>query len=203
VRVIEGAFAGLAALAAQQGQFERALRLAAGAAARAQEPSVRFAVDWSIEHGVTAQLDPYLAPAYRALTPDEQAAARTAGERMTPEELFELALAGEPVQIIGPAASERIGAARARRAAAAPAAPATGRSDNEPAPATEASRLSAREQQVAVLVARGLTNKQIAAELVVAESTAARHVEHILAKLGLRARVQIGAWAVARGLLVP
>ena len=60
--------------------------------------------------------------------------------------------------------------------------------------------LTPRETQVAVLVARGLTNREIAAELVIAEGTAANHVQHILAKLGGHSRKQIAAWAVERGL---
>jgi DNA-binding NarL/FixJ family response regulator len=50
---------------------------------------------------------------------------------------------------------------------------------------------------VAVLVAQGLTNPQIAARLIISERTAARHVEHILAELGLARRAQVAAW-VAR-----
>jgi DNA-binding NarL/FixJ family response regulator len=49
-----------------------------------------------------------------------------------------------------------------------------------------------------MLVTRGLTNRQIAAELVVAERTVATHVEHILDKLGFTSRTQIGVWAAAR-----
>jgi predicted ATPase/DNA-binding CsgD family transcriptional regulator len=60
--------------------------------------------------------------------------------------------------------------------------------------------LSSREMQVVKLVARGLTNREIAAELVVTEHTAMRHVEHILSKLSLRNRTQVTAWAVAHGV---
>ncbi|MET8427585.1 protein kinase [Nocardia sp. NPDC004860] len=54
--------------------------------------------------------------------------------------------------------------------------------------------LTKRERQVADLVARGLTNKQIAAELVISQRTAQGHVEHILTKLGFTSRAQIAAW---------
>jgi non-specific serine/threonine protein kinase len=60
--------------------------------------------------------------------------------------------------------------------------------------------LTSREQEVAALVARGLTNRQIGATLVIAPGTAANHVKHILARLTLDSRVQIAAWAVERGL---
>ena len=55
--------------------------------------------------------------------------------------------------------------------------------------------LTAREFEVARLIAEGLTNGQIAAELGVAPKTASAHVEHILAKLGVTRRAEIAAWA--------
>src|SRR4051794_16585942 len=64
-------------------------------------------------------------------------------------------------------------------------------------------RLSTREQEVAALVARGLTNEQIAERLVLVPGTAANHVQHILHKLGLTRRAQIAAWAVRYGLWAP
>jgi predicted ATPase/DNA-binding NarL/FixJ family response regulator len=63
--------------------------------------------------------------------------------------------------------------------------------------------LSAREQEVARLLARGLTNKQIAAELVVSPGTVRTHVEHILAKLELHSRAQIAAWVSQQSASVP
>ena len=57
------------------------------------------------------------------------------------------------------------------------------------------SLLSPRELEVARLVRRGLTNKQIGQTLYVSERTAENHVQHILTKLGLRNRSQIAAWA--------
>ncbi|MFE3002064.1 protein kinase [Nocardia sp. NPDC059246] len=56
--------------------------------------------------------------------------------------------------------------------------------------------LTMRERQVADLVAQGLTNKQIAAKLVISQRTAQGHVEHILTKLGFNSRAQIAAWVV-------
>jgi non-specific serine/threonine protein kinase len=60
--------------------------------------------------------------------------------------------------------------------------------------------LSRREREVAALVARGLTNREIAAELVIAERTAGTHVSNLLGKLGAKTRSQIAAWAVERDL---
>ena len=51
--------------------------------------------------------------------------------------------------------------------------------------------LTRREQEVALLVARGLTNRQIAEELSVSERTVDTHVGRILKKLGLRSREQV------------
>ena len=56
--------------------------------------------------------------------------------------------------------------------------------------------LSAREWEVAVLVTRGCSNRQIADELVVSERTVDTHVSHILHKLCLNSRAQIAAWVV-------
>jgi DNA-binding CsgD family transcriptional regulator len=57
--------------------------------------------------------------------------------------------------------------------------------------------LSPREEEVAALVAEGLTNRQIAQRLVISERTAQNHVQHILTKLGFATRGQIAAWRVS------
>ena len=54
--------------------------------------------------------------------------------------------------------------------------------------------LSSREHEVARLVTKGLTNREIARELVISERTAQNHVQHVLTKLGFRTRSQIAAW---------
>ena len=58
--------------------------------------------------------------------------------------------------------------------------------------------LTAREKQVALLIAEGMTNPEIAARLRMADRTADAHVEHIRNKLGLRTRSQIAVWAHER-----
>jgi non-specific serine/threonine protein kinase len=62
-----------------------------------------------------------------------------------------------------------------------------------PAPDESSERLTTREQQVALLVGRRLTNRQIALELSISEHTVANHVRRILKKLGLRSRAQISS----------
>ncbi|SDC62032.1 ATP-binding protein [Rhodococcus tukisamuensis] len=66
----------------------------------------------------------------------------------------------------------------------------------EPATGHPAADLTPREQEVADLVARGLTNRAIAEQLVISQRTAQGHVEHVLSKLGFTSRAQIAAWVV-------
>jgi tetratricopeptide (TPR) repeat protein len=61
--------------------------------------------------------------------------------------------------------------------------------------------LTAREREVAALLAQGWTNREIAISLVVSERTAEVHVSNILGKLGFTTRAQIAAWAVEKGLI--
>jgi two-component system nitrate/nitrite response regulator NarL len=68
-----------------------------------------------------------------------------------------------------------------------------------PEPSHESSPLSPREQEIATLIARGASNKEIARELDIAETTVKIHVQHILRKLELSSRVQVAVWAAQRG----
>jgi predicted ATPase/DNA-binding CsgD family transcriptional regulator len=63
--------------------------------------------------------------------------------------------------------------------------------------------LTQREREVAILLAGGLTNRQIARRLVVTEGTAANYVRRVLLRLGFQNRAQVAAWAVEHGLREP
>lgn len=61
------------------------------------------------------------------------------------------------------------------------------------------SRLTPREREVAWLVGRGYTNREIAAALVITEGSAHVHVGRVLNKLGFHTRSRVAAWVVSQG----
>jgi DNA-binding NarL/FixJ family response regulator len=63
--------------------------------------------------------------------------------------------------------------------------------------------LTSREREILVLVAAGMSNKEIAAELVISERTARTHVSNVLGKLNLTSRTQAALVAVREGLVEP
>jgi two-component system nitrate/nitrite response regulator NarL len=83
---------------------------------------------------------------------------------------------------------------RAASAAAPASAPASAQTD----PGLAA--LSPREHEILRCIARGASNKEIARELGIAETTVKIHVQHILRKLDLSSRVQVAVWASERGV---
>ena len=102
------------------------------------------------------------------------------GRDMTVEDAVGYALGSSPqAASAGPGPGEHAWADPARLAAARSAAP-----------------LTAREHEIVLLIVRGLSNRQIAGELVISPATAARHVANILAKLGFSSRTQVASWAV-------
>ncbi len=64
----------------------------------------------------------------------------------------------------------------------------------------EAERLTQREREVVQWLARGVSNKEMARQLGLSESTVKIHVQNILKKLGLSSRVQVAVYAVEHGL---
>jgi non-specific serine/threonine protein kinase len=76
---------------------------------------------------------------------------------------------------------------------------ALGEGKPEAAPVADAGPLSKREREVVAMVAAGMTNRQIAGRLFIAERTAEGHVERIRNKLGFRSRTEVATWAVEHG----
>jgi DNA-binding NarL/FixJ family response regulator len=110
------------------------------------------------------------------------------GAAMTPDQAVALALSGPGAVGVagGPAAADAAGSGGGPGGAGGAGAVAA-----LPLP----TQLTPRERQIIELIAAGLSNRQIAEELVIAPATAARHVANILAKLEFSSRSQIAAWA--------
>src|SRR5262249_17254620 len=135
-----------------------------------------------------------LEPARRELGPSRVAAVEAAGRALTLEQAVDEALCW----LSAPRGDEYAESQPMHEAAHAPVPP----SPSLPVPTVPLgpAGVTRREQEVVALVARGLSNRQIAAELTITEGTAASHVKHILARLGLDSRVQIATWAIEHGL---
>jgi non-specific serine/threonine protein kinase len=89
----------------------------------------------------------------------------------------------------------------AERAGEAPTGPARPDTTAPSAAGRQTIPLTRREREVATLVARGLTDRQIAETLVIAEGTVGVHLTNIFSKLALHARAQLAVWAAEHGLL--
>ncbi|CAM3801790.1 response regulator [Nocardioides zeicaulis] len=111
-----------------------------------------------------------------------------------PEQLLDaVRAAGRGHALLAPEVTRRV---IGRMASPPPGRPAVA----EPA---ELAHLTAREREVLVMLARGLSNGEIAAELVLGEATVKTHVSNVLAKLHLRDRVQAVVYAYEAGLVPP
>lgn len=76
----------------------------------------------------------------------------------------------------------------------------SGSRESAPESAADKDRLSAREREILVLLAKGESNKEIARGLTLSESTVKIHVQNILRKLNLTSRVQAAVYAVESGV---
>jgi predicted ATPase/DNA-binding NarL/FixJ family response regulator len=165
-----------AALGVVRGDDDHAARLEGAAAA------LRDLVGPVRSAAAQARLDSLLESGHRRLGQNLTASLLAEGRRLSMHEAVRYALssATDAVSRTDGSAPEPGPAAR-RKAVPALA---------------QASALTAREQEIAQLIARGLSNRAIAAELVISPATAARHVANMLNKLGLSSRAQIAAWTV-------
>jgi predicted ATPase/DNA-binding CsgD family transcriptional regulator len=175
-----------AALAAARQQPERAARLA-GAACQLRE---------SLGHGtgIGPRIEKVLEFARGRLGASAAAAVFAEGREVSAEDAVGFALGPDQDQPVpGPAAPTepawtdpaRLGGG-ARRGPT-PSTPST--------PSGVSTPLTPREHEIVQLIARGLSNREIADELVISPATAARHVANILAKLGFSSRTQVASWA--------
>jgi ATP/maltotriose-dependent transcriptional regulator MalT len=162
-----------AGLAMAERQYVKALSLAGAAAA------LREAVRAPLPPRSQVRLDDQLVLARHALGKAASSAAWEKGRAMSAEEAIACAL--NPVDD-------------------SPVLAAEGGSDLQVGTSPITPVLSAREREVAALIARGRTNREIAAALVITEGTAANHVAHILDKLGFSFRSQIAAWVTEHRL---
>lgn len=171
--VITECFDSLARVACVRGAYEPAARLFGATEASLENLGGQLPL-WSD----IAEHDRYVGATRAALGDPRFEAAREQGRAMSLNQAVEYALAvtaGKPPE------------------------PIAGKSSRE----SDAGPLTAREREVAGLVAQGLTNREIAAALVITERTAETHVQNILNKLGFDTRAQVAAWAVERGLRKP
>ncbi|MET7333862.1 LuxR C-terminal-related transcriptional regulator [Nonomuraea sp. NPDC005650] len=97
------------------------------------------------------------------------------GQAMSPDDAARHVLEGERLAQRAPVAAERV----------------------------KHSLLTAREQEIAGLLTRGLSNRAIATELVISPATVARHIANIMEKLGYTSRAQIAVWAAEHPAVAP
>jgi DNA-binding CsgD family transcriptional regulator/tetratricopeptide (TPR) repeat protein len=168
------ALEGTAALAGAMGEDTRASRLWGAAEASRETTGI------ALPPGDRALHEPYLAAARSRLGEAAWEEALAEGRAMSLEEAAQYARTKD-------------------EESAAPATPVLERSSA----GVPIGELTSREEEVAVLVARGLTNRQVSTELGISERTAGNHVARILRKLGLRSRTQVASWVAERQLLAP
>jgi non-specific serine/threonine protein kinase len=147
-----------------QGRAEHAARLFGAAEALRTVVGTAILPHWQADH------DRAEATARAALGEEAFAAAWAAGRALTVEQAIDLGLKSDDD---ARSVTGRVAGARGQLAPGA---------------------LSAREVEVARLVARGLTNREIAEALVLQPSTVGNHLQRIYARLGLAGRAQLAAW---------
>jgi DNA-binding CsgD family transcriptional regulator len=181
-----------AALEARAGDAVRAARLAGAAL------ELRSAAGHPRSAGAGARLEDLLGPARRSLGELRASALLEEGRAMGADEAAQYAMGRRtavPAEAYGatPAGGWPRPAENGQSGAPAAASAPSGSAGGPAVPST----LTPREREIAALIARGLSNRAIADELVISQATAARHVANMLTKLGFTSRAQIAVW-VAR-----
>jgi DNA-binding CsgD family transcriptional regulator len=164
---------GLGATASAEGRAEVAVRLFAAGEA------ALAAMGTELWHSNQADYERWRSVATQALEPEAFEAAWAVGARLSVEDALGLAQGSGEVVPLTQHGRERTG------------------------PVAATSALTTRELEVARLIAAGLTNRQIGEALVIAEKTAANHVQRVLDKLSLHSRAQLAARSAALGLQAP
>jgi len=183
--------AALASLSAAEGDQEHAVRLAGAAHALFDEIGVADTAP------AVRRLDELVAAAGRQLPSEAVAALVSQGRALNPHQA--LALSAAPAAAGGADQPDGAGQAGERDLAMAPGPDAGGQDRGEPDGPPWPGSLTDREAEVAILVARGLSNRAIGDQLFISQATAARHVANIFIKLGLRSRAQVAAWVIKSG----
>jgi predicted ATPase/DNA-binding CsgD family transcriptional regulator len=168
---------GLALIAATQGESARAARLWGAAGA------LRDAIHALLPPSYEADQAPHVAAVRKALGEKAFAAHHAEGRLLTVEEALALAgerVSAEPALPAGPQSRQDVGSV--------------------PRAASHAHGLTPREVEVLRLVARGLTDAQVAAELVISPRTVGKHLQSIYGKLDLPSRSAATRWAIEHHL---
>jgi predicted ATPase/DNA-binding NarL/FixJ family response regulator len=164
-----------AALAVASSQPARAVRLQGAAL------GLREAAGYPLSAVARSRLDGLVEAVGRELGQPAAAALLAEGAAMNAHEAVKFAVTADDGGVPGDAARDRI----PPQAAA-------------PISSGAATTLTPRELEITALIARGLSNRGIADELVISPATAARHVANIFSKLGFTSRAQVAAWAAQR-----
>jgi DNA-binding CsgD family transcriptional regulator len=175
-----------AALAVARQRPEQAAQLA-GAACQLRD-------SLGLPTGIGPKVEQVLEYSRERLSAAKAAALFAGGREMTVENAIRYALGSQP-QLSMPASSRAQAPAEPGWADQARPDTAGGPRDDAGAARRAPSPLTPREHEIVLLISRGLSNREIADELVISPATAARHVANILAKLGFSSRTQVASWA--------
>jgi predicted ATPase/DNA-binding CsgD family transcriptional regulator len=176
-RGIVDCIAGLAGVAGAEGQSERAAQLFGAVEA------LREVIRTYVTHADQIEYDRNVAAVHAQLDAATFTRAWAEGRTLTMEEAVDFALAVAKSSPVDKSSAVPVASRRAVK--------------------QRVTGLTAREREVAALVAQGKANREIGEALVVELKTVEAHITHILSKLGFDNRVQIATWAMNHGLASP